>query len=80
MNMKALAEAIILQSLEDLWDERHRKESLEFFKGQGFGVYSGIAGLRNDDKESITELFGHMGIDVRAEVPAAEPEEIITVS
>ncbi len=31
MNIKALAEAVILQSLEDLWNAAHRTESIEFF-------------------------------------------------
>ncbi|MEJ2695538.1 MAG: hypothetical protein P8013_02715 [Candidatus Sulfobium sp.] len=34
--LKNLAEAVILQSIEDLWSKTHQKESIEFFMGEGF--------------------------------------------
>lgn len=45
MALNNLAEAIILQALEDMWDERYFKESIQFFMGDGFTVWSYIAGL-----------------------------------
>lgn len=45
MALTNLAEAIILQALEDMWDERYLKESITFFMGDGFDVWSCIAGL-----------------------------------
>ncbi|MDA8169114.1 MAG: hypothetical protein M0Z59_05370, partial [Nitrospiraceae bacterium] len=60
--MRALAEAIILQSLEDLWDSGHRDESLEFFHGEGFGTYADLAGLGPAERAEIMKMFGaHMG-------------------
>lgn len=43
MGLKSLAEAVILQSLEDFWSLTHRKQSIDFFKGEGFKVCSTIA-------------------------------------
>ena len=43
MGIRSLAEAVILQSLEDLWSPLHRRESREFFDGEVFKVYAGIA-------------------------------------
>lgn len=57
MKMKALAEAIILQSIEDLWDETHRNESLEFFSGGGFDLYAEVAGLGPREKLKLLAMF-----------------------
>lgn len=57
MKMKALAEAIILQSFEDLWDKAHRDESLEFFKGEGFEFYAAVAGLGPAEKMKLLDMF-----------------------
>ena len=43
MGKKSLAEAIILQSMEDLWDER--EDSLNFFDGEGFNICAELAGM-----------------------------------
>jgi hypothetical protein len=40
-----IAEAIILQAIEDLWSAAHRKESIEFFTGEGFAICARIAGM-----------------------------------
>ena len=45
MGLKSLAEAVILQSIEDYWSLTHRKQSIVFFKGEGFKVCSTIAEL-----------------------------------
>ena len=58
MKIKALAEAIILQSFEDLWDNAHRSESLEFFNGDGFDYYSELAGLGTREKMELLSMFG----------------------
>ncbi len=70
--MKALAEAIILQSFEDLWDQVHRNESLEFFKGGGFDFYAGIAGLGTAEKLKLLEMFKSQ---MAAERPARPERE-----
>lgn len=45
MGAKTLAEAIILQSMEDLWDGKERADALRFFDGEGFSACAKIAGL-----------------------------------
>ena len=40
-----IAEAIILQAIEDLWSAVHRKESIEFFTGEGFAICARIVGM-----------------------------------
>lgn len=42
---RILAEAIILQSIEDLWHPVSKKGSLLFFEGDGFVLCSEIAGI-----------------------------------
>ncbi|MDA8092048.1 MAG: hypothetical protein M0Z61_17725 [Nitrospiraceae bacterium] len=76
MNIKALAEAVILQSLEDLWNAAHRSESIEFFSGEGFDYYAGIAGLGAREKEELLSIFGaHME---ELKLMAAEQTEVFT--
>jgi hypothetical protein len=43
--LRSLAEAVILQSLEDLWEPAFRTESRDFFEGDGFRICADIAGL-----------------------------------
>ncbi len=43
--LKLLAEAIILQSAEDLWNPAYRDESLVFFRGEGFRLSAEMAGI-----------------------------------
>lgn len=56
MVTKSLAEAVILQSMEDLWDLRHRPESLKFFSGQEFRACARIAGMSTDDKLKLLNI------------------------
>ena len=42
---RSFAEAIILQSIEDLWNPLCRRGSLRFFKSDGFALCSEIAGI-----------------------------------
>lgn len=51
----ALAEAIILQSLEDLWSKTQKKKSLAFFTGEDFHICAEIAGMKVMDR---IRLFG----------------------
>lgn len=50
MVTKSVAEAIILQGMEDLWDLRFRAESLKFFAGKEFRTCARMAGMSTDDK------------------------------
>ncbi len=54
--IKGLAEAILLQSLEDLWIDEERSNCIDFFTGEGFRLCSEIAGMSSNDKEKILDM------------------------
>src|SRR5208282_5051833 len=56
--LKALAEAILLQSMEDLWNYEERSNCIDFFSGEGFRTCSEIAGMSSDDKVKILNMAG----------------------
>ena len=55
--VKSLAEAIILQSMEDFWNNAYRHESIEFFKGEGFKVCAEIAGLGHEEQSKLLQMM-----------------------
>jgi hypothetical protein len=55
--LKALAEAVILQAMEDLWSDAHRKESLEFFEGEGFSHCADLAGMRVVERLKLIRML-----------------------
>jgi hypothetical protein len=57
MSLRALSEAIILQSAEDLLSASHRKEGLEFFSGEGFRLCSETAGMTFDEKLDFLHML-----------------------
>lgn len=63
MGIKSLAEAVILQSLEDYWSASYRMQSIDFFKGEGFEVCSDIAGLDAMKQIEILSILGGTGHD-----------------
>lgn len=58
MGIESLAEAVILQSLEDLWSSDHENESREFFSGEGFKLCAEIAGIDATKKCKLLEMLG----------------------
>ncbi len=56
--IKNLAEAVILQAMEDLWSKTHRQKSLEFFKGDGFKRYADLAGMPANDRTKLLKMVG----------------------
>jgi hypothetical protein len=56
-----LAEAIILQSIDDLWNPMCRKESLMFFEGDGFELCSEIAGISYIKKLTMLRMLADAG-------------------
>lgn len=54
---KNLAEAIILQSMEDFWNNTYRQESIDFFKGEGFGICAGLAGMGREEQMKLLEML-----------------------
>jgi hypothetical protein len=57
MRLKNLAEAIILQSIEDLWSPTHRQKSMEFFAGDGFNHCADIAGMKIIDRLKLIRML-----------------------
>ncbi len=53
-----LVEAILLQSLEDLWIDEERSNCIDFFGGEGFRICSEIAGMSSDDKVKMLNIVG----------------------
>lgn len=58
MGFKSLAEAVILQSIEDLWNPCHRKDSKEFLYGEGFKIYADIAELMSSKNNNVIYIAG----------------------
>jgi hypothetical protein len=54
---RALVEAIMLQALEDLWDSAQRKESISFFKGEGFCACAETLGMGRAQKFLILRIM-----------------------
>ncbi len=57
--VRKLAESIILQAIEDLWnDEKNeRRGSFAFFLGKGFHIYSDLAGISVSDRRKLLSLI-----------------------
>lgn len=56
MGMKSLAEAIIMQSITDLWKEDERENCLKFFKGEDFSICAEMAGMGLSDQIELMTL------------------------
>jgi competence transcription factor ComK len=56
MGVKGLAEGIIMQSIEDLWNENLRDESIAFFKGKEFRICAEVARMSLDDQVKTLNL------------------------
>jgi len=57
MAIKHLAEAIILQSIEDLWERQQKEGCVVFFEGEGFSLCSGMAGINMFHKRKLLGLI-----------------------
>jgi hypothetical protein len=57
VRLKALAEAVILQAVEDLWNSAHSKESVEFFEGEGFKHCADLAGMRVVERLKLIRML-----------------------
>jgi len=57
MKAKHLAEAVILQALEDLWDEDQREDCLKFFTGADFRTCAAVAGMDTTEQIKVLNLL-----------------------
>ena len=67
--LKKLAEAIILQALEDLWSTRYKYESVSFFREEGFRRYARIAGM---DYRDMLRAFGFINRVSKKDLPVPD--------
>jgi hypothetical protein len=65
MAVRNVAEAIILQSIEDLWDKKWKEESVSFFRGEAFNACAEIAGLTAFDRKKLLAMIGGLIHDKR---------------
>lgn len=56
--IRALAEAVILQAIEDLYSPTTRAQSIEFFRGEGFSTYAELAGMNEVEKLRLIMMLG----------------------
>ncbi|MBI5847657.1 MAG: hypothetical protein HZB31_06865 [Nitrospirae bacterium] len=54
--MKKLAESIILQCIEDLWDRSSMHESIDFFTERGFSICATLAGMEIGEQVKLLDL------------------------
>jgi hypothetical protein len=67
MKVRRLAESVILQSLEDLWDDRYRAESIDFFTGREFHLFARMANMDTEDKIKLLRMVKKANTQVRKE-------------
>jgi hypothetical protein len=67
MKLRRLAESVILQSLDDLWDERYRAESIDFFTGREFHFFAKMAGMDTEDKIRLLRMVKKASSQVNRE-------------
>ncbi len=60
MSIRNLAEAVILQALEDLFNAKHRKESEMFLAGEGFRLASKVAQINPQKRAEVLTFFGKL--------------------
>jgi len=73
--VRHLAEAIILQSIEDLWDEGQRKDCLRFFRGNAFTICAEIAGLSVSAQGRLLGLIEINSTDDRVSQRSSEGDK-----
>jgi hypothetical protein len=56
MAVKELAETVILQSIEDLWDKEQKEACSSFFCGQGFSFWANAARMTISDRRKVLAL------------------------
>src|SRR4030042_4405707 len=57
--VRKLAESIILQAIEDLWnsEKNERRSSFAFFLGNGFSLCSDLAGISVSDRRKLFSMI-----------------------
>jgi hypothetical protein len=56
MGLKSLAEGIIVQSMEDLWDESLREDCILFFRSEEFRICAELAGIGLAEQVKLLDM------------------------
>jgi hypothetical protein len=56
MSLKGLAEGIIIQSMEDLWNENHKGDCVAFFRGEDFRLCAELAGMGLSEQVKLLDM------------------------
>ncbi len=54
---RKLTGAVILQAMEDLWNQCHRKESIEFFSGESFMWWTKTSGMSPAERLRLLRMI-----------------------
>jgi hypothetical protein len=68
MNVEKLAEAIILQSVEDLWNERYREDCINFFSREEFSICARMGGMNVSDQIKLLNMVNGLIKDLKKPV------------
>ncbi|MGD0283888.1 MAG: hypothetical protein ABSB95_16190 [Dissulfurispiraceae bacterium] len=58
--IRKLADAIMLQAIEDLWIPKEREKCINFFTGEEFNICAGMSGMNFHDKVKVLNLVGNI--------------------
>ncbi|MBI5100677.1 MAG: hypothetical protein HZB33_02390 [Nitrospirae bacterium] len=69
MKLGNLAEGIILQSIEDLWNDEHKQESLAFFQGDDFLTCAALAGMNLLEQAKLLQMVSQASGNISCSAP-----------
>ena len=73
MKSAKLAESIILQAIDDIYDDKERTASIEFFTGKGFYHAARMAGMGYRHMLGILELVNQIVSSITPAPPVVAP-------
>jgi len=75
MKLKTFAEALIFQSLEDLYDPRYVHRSVEFFYGKEFTMVASMAGMSPQDRSKVLKMVNNAIKVLKEHMPKVKPKQ-----
>ncbi len=81
--IRRLADAIILQAIEDLWVGKEREKCINFFTGEEFNICAGMAGMNFHDKVKVLNLVWNIfrqNAETERRIPDTFKKKKVTVS
>lgn len=71
----SLADAVVLQSIEDLFSPFFRGSSLNFFNGRGFELCAGVTGMNENQKAGILTMLKQGGFKINCRKATSREQE-----